>query len=94
MGTRKGNKRPMRSADLQRGKAAPAVSTEGRILVWATAKGFYGGHRIRPGQPFSIADEREFCAKSMTKIDPAKAAGPKAGAIVEEPPDDNPIGAE
>ncbi len=70
---------PKRSSAALLAKAQPAPTPPGKIRVWATATGFYGGVRIRPGQAFTIHSEAEFAPRWMSKIDPgAKGAAPVA----------------
>jgi len=92
--TRKQAGIPTRSRDvvgsLAKKQQAPEIPVGG-IAVTATAKGFYGGVRVRPGEVFYLTDPRHFSGRWMTR---GASAPPAAGAASEPPAGMAPSGAQ
>jgi len=71
MTTRKQAATPRRSRDVTgstalRGRPEPS----GVGTVWATKQLFYGGQRVRVGEPFVLEKPEDFSPACMTKVDP------------------------
>jgi len=78
--TRKQLSQPRRSRDVQGSLATPSPppppDATAVTAVTATARGFYGGNRIRIGQSFTLERPEDFSPKWMVRGVPAGSTPP------------------